>query len=74
MNLRIIYSEAFEARLEELDGMLCQRQKEIISRFTNSEDMREAMTAVMNDYFCKQVVSEKIRLMEIAIPIKYELR
>ena len=74
MEPRRIYSEAVEARLEELDVMLCQRQKEIVSKFINSEDMREAMTAVSNDYFCKQVVSEKIRLMEIAIPIKYELR
>jgi len=74
MNLRIIYSEAVEARLEELDGMLSQRGKEVTLRFINNEDMREVMTALKSDYLVKEILSEMTRLIEIAIPIKYELR
>ena len=74
MNLRIIYSEAVEARLEELDGMLSQRRKEVTLRFINNEDMREVMTALKSDYLVKEILSEMTRLIEIATPIKYELR
>lgn len=73
MNLRRIYSEAVEARLEELDGMLCQRRKEVTSRFINNEDMHEMMAALKSDYLVKEILSEMARVMENAMPIRYEL-
>ena len=72
MKLRIIYSEAVEAKLDELDGMRCQRQKDIISKLIN-EDMFEQAAAVREDYFIKEIVSETVRLRAMSMPIRYEM-